>query len=406
MEERKGFGIKILITMIFMIFLIVLVTNSTKILKNSVDVFIVANGSLSFEEQAEGYVIRDEIVLQGENYKNGMVQILSDGERAAKDESVFRYYSNSEDNILDKIAELDVEINELIESSSLNSLLSSDIASIENQIEDTIDSMYDLNYLQKIQENKNKIETNMSKKAKITGFASPSDSYVRILAEQRRNLENELSAGSEIISAPVSGLASYRVDGLEEILKVDNFDYLTSELLNGFNLKVGASIPLSSEKGKIVNNFECYIATSMDTEKAMTVKVGEMATLRLSNSNEIKAEIAYIKEEEKSRIIVFKIKDEVANLLEYRKISFDVIWWKYTGLKVSNSSLIEEDDNTYVERIRAGYTEKILVKVLRQNDTYSVVENYTDEELRELGYTEEEIESANKIKLYDEIMLH
>lgn len=406
MEERKGFGIKILITMIFMIFLIVLVTNSTKILKNSVDVFIVANGSLSFEEQAEGYVIRDEIVLQGENYKNGMVQILSDGERAAKNESVFRYYSNSEDNILDKIAELDVEINELIESSSLNSLLSSDIASIENQIEDTIDSMYDLNYLQKIQENKNKIETNMSKKAKITGFASPSDSYVRILAEQRRNLENELSAGSEIISAPVSGLASYRVDGLEEILKVDNFDYLTSELLNGFNLKVGASIPLSSEKGKIVNNFECYIATSMDTEKAMTVKVGEMATLRLSNSNEIKAEIAYIKEEEKSRIIVFKIKDEVANLLEYRKISFDVIWWKYTGLKVSNSSLIEEDDNTYVERIRAGYTEKILVKVLRQNDTYSVVENYTDEELRELGYTEEEIESANKIKLYDEIMLH
>ncbi len=406
MEERKGFGIKILITMIFMIFLIVLVTNSTKILKNSVDVFIVANGSLSFEEQAEGYVIRDEIVLQGENYKNGMVQILSDGERAAKDESVFRYYSNSEDNILDKIAELDVEINELIESSSLNSLLSSDIASIENQIEDTIDSMYDLNYLQKIQENKNKIETNMSKKAKITGFASPSDSYVRILAEQRRNLENELSAGSEIISAPVSGLASYRVDGLEEILKVDNFDYLTSELLNGFNLKVGASIPLSSEKGKIVNNFECYIATSMDTEKAMTVKVGEMATLRLSNSNEIKAEIAYIKKKKKSRIIVFKIKDEVANLLEYRKISFDVIWWKYTGLKVSNSSLIEEDDNTYVERIRAGYTEKILVKVLRQNDTYSVVENYTDEELRELGYTEEEIESANKIKLYDEIMLH
>jgi len=405
-EGRKGVGIRVLITIVFMIFLIVLVTNSTKILKNSADVFIVADGSLSFEEQAEGYVIRDELVLQGENYKNGMVQILSDGERAAKDEAVFRYYSNSEENILDQMAKLDTQINELIESSSLNSLLSSDIASIENQIEDTIDSMYDLNYLQKIQENKNKIETNMSKKAKITGFASPSDSYVRILAEQRRNLENELSAGSEIVSAPVSGLASYRVDGLEEILKVDNFDYLTSELLNGFELKVGASIPLSSEKGKIVNNFECYIATSMDTEKAMTVKVGETATLRLSNSDEVKAEIAYIKEEEKSRIIVFKIRDDVANLLEYRKISFDIIWWKYTGLKVSNSSLIEEDDKVYVERNRAGYTEKVLVKVLRQNDTYSVVENYTDEELRELGYTEEEIEKVNKIKLYDEIILH
>ena len=54
-----------------MVGLIFLVTNSTKILKNPVDLFVVSNGSLSYEEFATGYILRDEVVLQGENYKNG-----------------------------------------------------------------------------------------------------------------------------------------------------------------------------------------------------------------------------------------------------------------------------------------------------------------------------------------------
>ena len=314
--QKNGNLIKLIITLIFMVFFIVLVTNGTKILQKPTDVFIVANGSLSYEELAEGYIIRNETVLQGENYKNGMVQILSDGERAAKSEEVFRYYSNSEENILKQIAELDEEINELIETNNL-SLVTSDIASIESQIENTIDLMYNVNYLQKNQENKNKIEAYISRRTQITGVASPSDSYVRILTDKRRELENSLKAGSETVAAPKSGLASYRVDGLEETLKTDNFDYLSTDLLNSFELKVGATIPLSNEKGKIVDNFVSYIAVSMNTEKALSSNINDKVTIRLSNSNEIEAKIVYIKDEGKNRIIVFEISDDIDELLEY-----------------------------------------------------------------------------------------
>lgn len=409
-DQKKVSAIKILITIIFMIFFIVLVTNSTHILQNQLDFSIVTKGSLYYEETTEGYIIRDEIVLQGENYKNGMVQILSDGERAAKGERIFRYYSNSEENILDEIQKLDEEINELIDPTGLSGLSSvaTDISSLEKQIETTIDNMYNLNYLQDISENKNKIDAYISKKTQITGNASPEDSYVKTLVNRRNELENALDNGSEIITAPVSGITSYRVDELEEILKVNNkdFSYLTTELLDSFELKVGATVPLSSEKGKIVNNFKCYIATPISTEKSMAAAVGDKVTLRLSTSEEISAQIVYIKEEENSRIIVFEFDENIDKLLEYRKISFDIVWWKYTGLKVSNSALIEEDDKVYVERSKAGYTEKILVKVLRQNDTYSIVENYEDEELQELGYTDDEISKMEKINVYDEIVLH
>ena len=409
-DQKKVSAIKILITIIFMIFFIVLVTNSTHILQNQLDFSIVTKGSLYYEETTEGYIIRDEIVLQGENYKNGMVQILSDGDRAAKGERIFRYYSNSEENILDEIQKLDEEINELIDPTGLSGLSSvaTDISSLEKQIETTIDNMYNLNYLQDISENKNKIDAYISKKTQITGNASPEDSYVKTLVNRRNELENALDNGSEIITAPVSGITSYRVDELEEILKVNNkdFSYLTTELLDSFELKVGATVPLSSEKGKIVNNFKGYIATPISTEKSMAAAVGDKVTLRLSTSEEISAQIVYIKEEENSRIIVFEFDENIDKLLEYRKISFDIVWWKYTGLKVSNSALIEEDDKVYVERSKAGYTEKILVKVLRQNDTYSIVENYEDEELQELGYTDDEISKMGKINVYDEIVLH
>ncbi len=403
--QVRASKIKIIITVIFMAVVIILVTNSTKIFKNPTDIYVVSNGSLSDEEMSEGYIIRDETVLQGENYKNGMVQVLSDGERVAKSEIVFRYYSNSEESILNEIAKLDEEISEIIENSGMN-LPSSDIISIEKQIETTVDSMYDVNYLQKIQENKNKIEAYISKKAQITGTLSPSDSYVKQLTDKRNELEKEIENGSEIMYAPISGMASYRVDGLENILLSDNFDYLSTELLNSFDLKVGAVVPLSSEKGKIVNNFECYIATPINSEKSMLAKVGDKITLRLSNSDEVEAEIVYIKEENENRIIVFKIQEDVSELIEYRKISFDIIWWKYSGLKISNACLNEENNISYVEKNETGFIEKIPIKVLRQNDTYSIVENYSNDELAQLGYSEEEIDNITKIKLYDEIILH
>lgn len=404
-KTEKGKGIKIVITIIFMVFFVVLVVNGTNILRNSTDIYVISNGSLSYEEPAEGYIIRDETILQGENYKNGMVQIVPDGERAAKSQAIFRYYSNSEENILKQITDIDLEINKYIEENNLN-IISTDIASLENQIEQTINSMYNVNYIQKIGESKNKVESCISKKTQMTGIASPDNSYVKTLTDQRINLEKELEKGSETVVAPISGLASYRVDGLEDVLKPGDFSYLNKELLDSFDLKVGASVPLSSEKGKIVDNFESYIAIPINTEKAFGANVGDKVTLRLLTLTEVDAEICYIKDEEKDRIIVFKIEDDVSELLEYRKISLDIIWWKYTGLKVSNSALIEEDDKMYVERQRAGLPEKILVKVLRQNDTYSIIENYDDEELANLGYSEEEIDDMSKIKLYDEIMLH
>lgn len=124
----------------------------------------------------------------------------------------------------------------------------------------------------------------------------------------------------------------------------------------------------------------------------------------MPNGKEISSEVEYIKEQEDGKkMLVFKINKEVEKLISYRKISLDVIWWSYSGLKISNSAIIEEGELSYIIRNRTGYKDKILVKILKQNQDYSIIKNYTTEELKALGYKQEEIISMKSIGLYDQI---
>ena len=146
-DERSKFNIlKMLIACIGIVLIVVFVKNGIKVLQNISQICVVEEGSLKFEENANGYILRDEVVLQGENYKNGMVQIISEGQRVAKNKPTFRYYSNGEDEILKQIATLDDEINADIETSGLT-IFSTDITNLEVQIEQVVDSMYQINDL-------------------------------------------------------------------------------------------------------------------------------------------------------------------------------------------------------------------------------------------------------------------
>ncbi len=375
------------------------------LVKEPTDIFTVENGNLYLEESDIGYVIRDEVVVKGENYKNGMEQIKSEGEKAAQNETIFRYFNRNEENLKAQIAELDVKIQETMKTQT--DLYYSDIKLIEDQIDEKVVKLHETTEISKLTEYEKQIKQLIDKKANIIGQKSPSGSYLEQLNNQRAKLEKELNEGSETIKAPKSGILSYKVDGLEESLTPENFSGLSKEYLEGLNLKTGKLIATSDECGKIIDNFEAYIATVSNTKESKEAKVGDKVQIRLSNYKEIDAEIAYISQEnEEDTLIILKINKEIEELLNYRKISFDLIWWSHTGLKVPNQAIVEEDGHQYVVRSRAGYLSKILVKVKKQNDKYAIITNYTSEELKEMGYTSTEITNMKNISLYDEIVLN
>lgn len=396
---------KIIISIITIIIVCYLAYTIYLLIKQPTDIFTVEEGQVSMEETNIGYIIRDEQVVKGENYKNGMEQIITEGKKAAKGEAIFRYYSKNEDSLIKQIADLDEKIQEVMTAQT--NLYSSDIKLIENQIDEKVKELNSTTDITKLAEYKKEINELVTKKANIIGEKSPSGSYLKQLQDQRTSLENELNSGAEYITAPESGIVSYKVDGLEETLTPENFSTLSKEYLESLNLKTGKIIATSDESGKIINNFKCYIATISSSDEAKNAKIGDDVKIRLSNNVEIDAEIVYLSQEnENENLLVLEINKQIEELTNYRKISFDLIWWRYSGLKVPNQAIVEQDGLHYVVRNRAGYLTKILVNVKMQNEKYSIVSNYDTEELKELGLTDSQIANNKSIYVYDEIVLN
>lgn len=375
------------------------------LIKEPTNVFTVEEGKLYNEETNIGYVIRNEKVVKGENYKNGMEQIKSEGERAAKDENIFRYYSANEESLKQKISELDQKIQEAMQNTE--GILPSDMKALESQIDEKVENLNQLTDSAKLEEYKKEISSYVNKKAKIAGDLSPQGLYLKQLIDERKNYETELNSGAEYVKAPMSGIVSYKVDGLEDKLTPDMFSSLSKKYLESLDLKTGKIVASNNEAGKVIDNFCCYIATISDSEDAKNAEVGQKVSVRLSNNAEISAEITnIIKEDNEEILLILKINEQIEELINYRKISFELIWWSKTGLKIPNQSIVTENYLNYVVRNRAGYLSKLLVKVTKTGDKYSIVEPYDTEKLKELGFSNSEIISYKKITLYDEILLN
>lgn len=376
-----------------------------KLIQNPSNTFIVSNGKLSEEENTNGYIVREEQVIEGEKYKNGIIKIKEEGQRVAKGDSVFRYYSSEEEKLEKKIADLDVKIQEILENE--DATVSGDKKLLESQIEEELSKIYGQNSIQKLTEYKKTINTYITKKAKIIGESSPAGSYLRGLIEERTTYENQLKQESEYVSAPITGMVSYKIDGLEKVLTTDNLGNFNKNFLKDLNIKVGQTIASSDVTGKIVNNYSNYIIFNSNSEEAKNAKINDTIKIRIQNNLEITATIKnIIEEDDESRTIAIKIEKNTEEFLSYRRISFDIIWWSASGYRIPNSAIKQIGNVTYVVRNRNGYLNKMAVKVLKQGEYYSIVEAYTRAELLELGLSSTEISALKTLTLYDEILLN
>lgn len=383
--------------------IIVIVYSVISLISSPAQTFILTKSTISEEESKVGYVIRDEKLMESANNQVKIEPIKNEGEKVGLGNPIFKYYNANEEEITKQIDELNSQIQEALLGQ--NDLFPSDIKSLEGQIEKQIENLRNENNMQDIIECKNNISDYIVKKAKIAGSLSSAGEYINNLIAQRNSLEQKLNSVAQYANSSVSGVVSYRIDGLEEKLSINNLDNITSNYLKSLSLTTGQIVSKSDNNAKVINNFQCYIAVTFNSEEAKKAKEGTKLTLRLSNQDEVKAEVYKIKEEGSNRLIIFKITDGVEKLIAYRKISIDVIWWKYTGLIVPKSAILYENGKSYVLIKKNVDFTKILVNVEKENDNYCVIDNYNTEDLIEFGYTTEEINSQRGVKLYDEILV-
>lgn len=155
----------------------------------------------------------------------------------------------------------------------------------------------------------------------------------------------------------------------------------------------------------MINNFECYLATVLSSDTAKNAEVGDRAVLTLASGKEITAQIKYKANEANNKVlIIFDLKTLTEELIQYRKISFNITWWSYSGLKVPNTAIAEDENGLkYVVKRKTTGDEKVIVKVLKKNDKFSIVTQYKQDEIDSLN-----IDKNNNYKIseYDTILLY
>lgn len=374
------------------------------LMKNPSSTVIVKEGTVTKEETVTGVIIRDETIVQGKNLKNGMQHIVDEGEKVAVGDPIFRYFSTDESQTKSKIAELDNKINLAI-SENNQILYSSSTKLIDSQILQKIKELPEINSVQILKENKRNVSSLILKKAKLAGDLSPTGSTLKQLINERSKLEKQIADGAEYIKAEKSGIVSYRIDGFEEKLTNDDFSKYTKDYIKKLNLKVGDIVPVNSEKGKIINNFKCYIAVISKTQEAKTAKEGQKLSIVLPNAQMVKGKIVRINREGNNGdvVLIIEFDEGIESLSIYRSIRVDLVWWNKVGNKIPNSAIFNVNGLSYVIRSNNGYNDYVLVKILKQSDDYSIVSNYSLVELKELNLKQN---ISTSLLLYDEVVLN
>ncbi len=247
--KNKKFEKRHIIYIIFAVIVIYIFYSIFLLVRKPTDTVTINSGVVTLEESATGYIIREEQVLKGNNYKNGLTAIVSEGERAAKGQTIFRYSSGQEDEIKAKIEEVNLKLQDALAKQTITTP-TTDIKNLEKQIDEKTQNLRNLTDIHTITEYKKEIEELASKKAKIVGALSQSGAYIQELTKQKEQYEAQLISDSEYITAPVSGVVSYRVDGLEDALSTNDLSNLTEEKLENLGLKTGKIISTSQEARK------------------------------------------------------------------------------------------------------------------------------------------------------------
>ncbi|MBO5179434.1 MAG: hypothetical protein J6B87_03715 [Clostridia bacterium] len=422
MATTKGKKNQTAIHVVFSIILIVFVYSFVQLilfLRQPANSTLVRNGELVNSEEFVGYIIRDEEIVDTSEYTGVSSIVITDENRVPKGGTIISYVSNEQEALMSKIGELDAKIQEAMENKP--SIYSPDVKNLEADIQD---KLYKLlarkSDVYEVYEYKTAINESIEKKAKIVGELSPAGSKIKELISERMKYEIELNESNQELKATKSGLVSYRVDNYENILTPNSFSSLSIAELEKIKINVGQVIPINTNKVKIVNNFECFIAIPMDAEKTETLSLNSIVKLRFDNTDEdyVKSTVEYISEEENNKkLVIFKVPTNTEALTKYRKINLEIIWWSDNGLKVPNDAIkyvtlkneqTGQDIATIpmITIIESAYQEEAWVKVIRSTDKFSIVENYTDEELVEMGFTEEMLENRTDIKMYDEILVN
>lgn len=371
--------------------------------------YVAEYGKIEAVVSTEGYIVRDEKVIK--HLGEGEIVLLTEeGKKVRKGQKLATLHFNDLDEKTSKDLEI---INLRIESIKDKQTeqqpfhkdiekIESDIAAASREIQQFIkDGEYE-----KVYPLKENLSLLIEKKSIITGEKSFSGKNLEQLEQQRKSLQEKVSASEEAIYSEFPGIVAVGSDGLEDLLTLNNLEDFT---LQEYETIKNSIKPLNANDDgdqeislRIIQDHKWSIITTVKEKDMQQLEEGKSIKLRQrGESKEYKAVIRkIIHEDGEDAIIVLDLTEFMEEFYNKRVITFDMIKTSFEGIMIPNTAIIEQEGKQGVFRLDVnGFSRFIPVKIKGSNREYSIIYN---------GYFDEsnngENSRVNTINFYDEIV--
>ena len=339
-------------------------------------------------------VIRSEKTII--SAKEGTIHFMvASGEKIAKDGTIANIYSSdSASACASRITEIDKQLSIIGEIEGYNDLTAVDMDTINARINshlnsfvlstqdgrfsDTADSLSDL-------------LTMMTRKQVATGEQTDFSSLKQSLLAEKSELSAQMGNPKGRITAEMSGYFVSNADGFETLLTSGDLSVYTPEYLKKLsNTEVSGEVI-----GKIVYDYEWYLAVPVTLNESMYYKMGETVSVKIdaASSTVLTAvvEKVNLSQSEDSAVIILRCNEMNSELATLRTASVTLIKAEHSGIKIPAKALRVIDGKTGVFVVSGLEAKFVETDIIYSNDDYALTKLNTAE--------------SDKLRLYDEIIV-
>lgn len=359
------------------------------------ETYLVTVGNLNIENQYEALILRNEMVIDT-NLSGQITYFANEGEVLVKDNWVAEIYNDGSSQTK-LIEETEREENRKMVEFDYN-LLESDINALKNEI---LFQMEQASY-EVIPTLKQELILKLERLDKLQGenkfLSNRSASY----AEKTLGEGVLLAGQKQAIYAPASGILTYRIDGYEDFLTIDNLYNINYDEIGSINFQLenlNKSIVKPKDKlFKIVDHSSYYMTAIISNEEVETYKNTQSITVRI-NGQTLRGDVYDVFTNQRNAVVVIQMRDVFEGFQNQRFVSCTIVRENYRGLKLHTDSIVNIEGTLGVYVVdQERKLNFVPIKILGYDDDSAIVYN--------AQFYDSNLGIVRSIKLNQEVVRH
>ena len=341
-----------------------------------------------------GLIIRGETLVSSE--QSGVLHFVTkDAERVAKKGIIANIYDSEAASItVTQIEQLQSNIADIESILSYNDLDAANLdlinLRVEQRLNEFIMSASTGNYNNIISFEKELVSAVNRRQAAI-GVTTGLNEHLTALKAELSELSKKLPTAKEQIFSDKSGYFVSKTDGYENVLSSNDLSVITPEFLDSVSPEEHSQNVI----GKIVSDYEWYIAAEVSINESLNYKEGEVlkiqTAVKTSPTLSVTVKRVNISESSERAVIIFSCDQMNSELAVMRSGPMTVVRNEYSGLKIPKKALRVVDSERGVYVVSGMQVKFVPVDIVYNTESYIICEKKN--------------ENGNVLKLYDMVVV-